>query len=74
VLGWYVGGLNFQIEHHLFPNICHIHYSKLAPIVEKTAKEFGIAYNLKSSFCLALSSHMNRLKELGKNKDTHFSL
>jgi linoleoyl-CoA desaturase len=74
VLGWYVGGLNFQIEHHLFPNICHIHYSKLAPIVEKTAIEFGIAYNLKSSFCEALSSHMNRLKELGKNKDTHFSL
>jgi hypothetical protein len=46
----------------------------LAPIVEKTAIEFGIAYNLKSSFCEALSSHMNRLKELGKNKDTHFSL
>ena len=65
-LGWYVGGLNFQIEHHLFPNICHIHYSKIAPIVEKTAKEFGIHYNLKSSFLDAFSSHIVRLKELGK--------
>jgi linoleoyl-CoA desaturase len=66
VLGWYIGGLNFQIEHHLFPNICHIHYCKLAPIVEKTAHEFGIPYNLKSSFVSAFSSHITRLKELGR--------
>ncbi len=66
LLGWYVGGLNFQIEHHLFPNICHIHYSKLAPIVEKTAKEFGIPYNLQASFFSAFSSHITRLKELGR--------
>jgi linoleoyl-CoA desaturase len=50
LLNWYVGGLNFQIEHHLFPNICHIHYPKIAPIVEKTALDFGIAYNTKSTF------------------------
>ncbi len=55
-LNWYVGGLNFQIEHHLFPNICHIHYRKIAPIVERTAKEFGFTYNLKPSFASALSS------------------
>ncbi|MDX2174161.1 MAG: acyl-CoA desaturase [Bacteroidota bacterium] len=65
-LNWYVGGLNFQIEHHLFPNICHIHYTKIAPIVERTAKEFGIPYNLKPSFRSALSSHITRLKELGR--------
>ncbi len=59
-----MGGLNFQIEHHLFPNICHIHYSKLAPIVEKTAKEYGISYNLKPSFSQALLSHIRKLKEL----------
>ncbi len=64
---WYVGGLNFQIEHHLFPNICHIHYKNLAPIVEQTAKEYGINYNLKPSFRSALLSHIYRLKELGKN-------
>jgi linoleoyl-CoA desaturase len=66
LLGWYVGGLNFQIEHHLFPNICHVHYSKIAPIVEKTAKEFGIPYNLKSSFGSAFMSHIQRLKDLGR--------
>lgn len=66
LLSWYVGGLNFQIEHHLFPNICHIHYRKIAPIVEQTAKEFGLQYILKPTFRSALVSHIYRLKELGK--------
>ena len=65
-LSWYIGGLNFQIEHHLFPNICHIHYRKIAPIVEKTAKEFGLSYNLQPTFLSALRSHILRLKELGR--------
>ena len=65
-LNWYVGGLNFQIEHHLFPNISHIHYRKIAPIVERTAKEYGLNYNLKPSFTAALLSHIRRLKELGR--------
>ena len=65
-LEYFVGGLNFQIEHHLFPQISHIHYRKIAPIVEKTAKEFGFAYNLKPSFRKAFYSHIQRLKELGK--------
>ena len=64
-LNWYVGGLNFQIEHHLFPNISHVHYHKIAPIVERTAHEFGLSYNLKPSFVNALRSHIKRLKELG---------
>ncbi|MCD6069003.1 MAG: acyl-CoA desaturase [Bacteroidetes bacterium] len=66
LLGWYVGGLNFQVEHHLFPTICHVHYKAIAPIVEKTAKEFGIRYNVQPSFSSALLSHIYRLKELGK--------
>lgn len=65
-LNWYVGGLNFQIEHHLFPNISHVHYRKIAPIVERTAREFGINYNLKPSFASAFQSHVRRLKELGR--------
>lgn len=64
-LNWYIGGLNFQIEHHLFPNICHIHYRKISPIVEKTALDFGLPYNLKPSFFNALGSHVRRLKALG---------
>ncbi|MES2691651.1 MAG: acyl-CoA desaturase, partial [Bacteroidota bacterium] len=35
LLNWYVGGLNFQVVHHLFPNICHIHYSKISPIIRE---------------------------------------
>lgn len=65
LLSWYVGGLNFQIEHHLFPGICHIHYKKLALIVESTARAYNIPYNLKPSFRSALRSHIVRLKELG---------
>jgi linoleoyl-CoA desaturase len=65
LLSWYVGGLNFQIEHHLFPGICHIHYKQLAPIVQETARAYNIPYNLKPSFRAALVSHIERLKELG---------
>ncbi|MBI1838231.1 MAG: acyl-CoA desaturase [Flavobacteriia bacterium] len=65
-LNWFVGGLNFQIEHHLFPQICHVHYKNLSYIVEKTAKEFNLPYNLKPSFCAAFNSHVKRLKELGR--------
>lgn len=66
LLNWYVGGLNFQIEHHLFPKICHIHYRKIATIVEATAKEFGHHYNLKPTLVDAFISHVRRLKELGR--------
>lgn len=65
-LNWFIGGLNFQIEHHLFPHICHVHYRKLSPIVERTAHEFGLKYNLKPSFSYAFASHVRRLKELGR--------
>ena len=67
-LNWYVGGLNFQIEHHLFSNICHVHYQKIAPIVEKTAKDFGLFYNLKPTFLGALASHVRILKVLGRGE------
>lgn len=65
LLSWYVGGLNFQIEHHLFPGICHVHYKDLSLIVEKTAADYNIPYNLKPTFRAALRSHLVRLKELG---------
>ncbi|MFM1931447.1 MAG: hypothetical protein RL226_750, partial [Bacteroidota bacterium] len=62
---WYTGALNFQVEHHLFPNICHIHYPNIAPIVEATAKEFGIPYHSLGSLKDALASHFNTLRKLG---------
>jgi linoleoyl-CoA desaturase len=63
---WFVGGLNYQVEHHLFPNICHVHYRAIAPIVEKTAKEFGLPYKSKETFFEALAAHTVILRELGK--------
>jgi linoleoyl-CoA desaturase len=66
LLNWYIGGLNFQIEHHLFPNICHIHYPKIAPIVEATAREYGYPYILKETLWSAVASHLRRLRELGR--------
>jgi len=68
LLSWYIGGLNFQIEHHLFPNISHTHYRKIAPIVKETAKEFGLPYNEKKTFLHALISHIKMLKELGRKR------
>jgi linoleoyl-CoA desaturase len=65
-LNWYVGGLNFQIEHHLFSNTCHIHYRMISPIVEKVASEYGMVYNVKPSFTKAFLSHVQRLKQLGR--------
>lgn len=64
-ISWFAGGLNFQIEHHLFPNICHIHYRKISPIVENTAKEFGLKYNVNPTLWQAIVSHYRTLKLLG---------
>ena len=66
LFSWYVGGLNFQVEHHLFPNICHVHYRKIAPIVESTAKEFGVPTNQQKRFD-ALVGHGRLLRELGRS-------
>ena len=62
---WYVGGLNFQIEHHLFPNVCHVHYRKIAKIVRSTATEYGIPYKSVHTFFDALYGHLKVLKMLG---------
>ena len=62
---WYVGGLNFQIEHHLFPNICHVHYRKISGIVRATVTEYGLPYKSAGSFLEALIMHARHLKKLG---------
>lgn len=66
LLSWFVGGLNYQVEHHLFPTICHVHYKKIAPIVQETAKEFNLPYHSKKTFLEALSSHAKMLYDLGR--------
>ena len=62
---WFIGGLNYQIEHHLFPNISHIHYKDISKIVKSTAAEYNIPYNHHTTFYGALKSHFRALNKLG---------
>lgn len=66
ILSWFIGGLNYQIEHHLFTGICHVHYPKIAPIVKSTAREFSLPYHELPTFIKALSEHAKMLKILGR--------
>lgn len=68
LLTWYVGGLNHQIEHHLFPRICSVHYPKLRPIVKRLAKEHGLPYYEAPSFMSGVASHFRMLKRLGRGE------
>ena len=65
IFSWYVGGLNYQVEHHLFPNICHVHYPKLSEIVKNTAEEYNLPYNSFRTFRKALREHARMLYNLG---------
>ena len=65
LLTWFVGGLNFQIEHHLFPQICHIHYPAIAPLVQQTCREFGVRYTAQPSLPSAIASHFRWLRRMG---------
>ena len=65
---WLIGGLNFQIEHHLFPNVCHVHYKNIAKIVRETTTEFNLPYYQQKTFFGALKSHFTLLNALGTGK------
>lgn len=69
VINWFVGGLNFQIEHHLFPRISHVHYPAISKIVEAKCEEFGITYNSIPKMTTAINSHFRFIKELGKRPE-----
>lgn len=64
-LSWFIGGLNYQVEHHLFPNICHVHYRKISKIVKQTAEEFKVPYKQHKTLTGALRSHFALLHGLG---------
>jgi linoleoyl-CoA desaturase len=68
-LNWFIGGLNFQIEHHLFSGVCHVHYRKLAPIVKETTAQFGLPYHVEPTFWKALADHVRMLKILGRGEE-----
>lgn len=61
-----LGGLNHQVEHHLFSGICHTHYPALSDIVRKTAGELGLPYHEHTSFLAALRSHYRVMRALGR--------
>jgi len=65
IINWYTGGLNHQVEHHLFPNISHVHYGKISKIVKETAKECDLPYYEYKTFRSAVIAHFKHLKELG---------
>lgn len=63
-VSWYLGGLNFQIEHHLFTRICHIHYPKIQPYVKEICQKFNIQYISYRTFWQALLAHFRQLKKM----------
>ena len=65
-LTWFLGGLNFQVEHHLFPRISHIHYPDLAKIVKETCSEFNVSYTEFKTFASAVKSHVAHLRLMGQ--------
>jgi linoleoyl-CoA desaturase len=70
VVSWFVGGLNYQVEHHLFPKVSHIHYPALSKIVAQKCKEYNLPYNYYPTMFGALASHFRVMKWLGKNPST----
>lgn len=65
VFSWFIGGLDHQVEHHLFPNICHVHYGKIAPILKETARNYQVPYHEHKTFFGAIRSHFRMLHRLG---------
>jgi linoleoyl-CoA desaturase len=66
LLSWYVGGLNYQIEHHLFPKVCSLHYPEISRIVKRAAEEYGVTYHERPTLASAIASHYRMLNRLGR--------
>jgi linoleoyl-CoA desaturase len=66
LISWWVGGLNFQIEHHLFPRISHVHYPAISKIIKKACEEFNIPYIEYPKMRLAVASHVSHLRNLSR--------
>lgn len=70
LLCWFLGGLNFQVEHHLLNKICHVHYPALSKVVEETCHEFGVKYRAHKSLFSAIASHFRWLVLMGRPSPT----
>lgn len=67
IFSWLIGGLNYQVEHHLFSHISHVHYKDLSRIVRETAEEFNVPYNSEKNFLIAIWNHAIMLRNLGRH-------
>jgi linoleoyl-CoA desaturase len=65
IINWYVGGLNFQVEHHLFPRVSHVHYPAISKLVKQACDKFGVKYNNYPTMLQAIKSHYIHMKEVG---------
>ncbi len=65
VVTWLIGGLNFQIEHHLFPRISHVNYPAISKLVEQTCRDIGIRFSEFKSFRTGMASHFRWLRRMG---------
>lgn len=66
IISWLVGGLNFQVEHHLFPKISHIHYPAISKIIKQVCDEYGVEYFEYKKMRHAIASHIAYLKQMGQ--------
>jgi linoleoyl-CoA desaturase len=69
IVSWFVGGLNYQVEHHLFPRVSHIHYAAISPIVREHCEKFGLPYHSYHTMSGAIASHVRVMKGLGRKVD-----
>jgi linoleoyl-CoA desaturase len=73
LVSWFLGGLNFQVEHHLFPYVSHVHYPKIQPIVQRVCAQYGVAYRSYPTLGAALRSHFAMLRILGSLPETRLA-
>ena len=66
LISWLIGGLNFQIEHHLFPKISHIHYPEISRIIRQLCNEYGVTYIEYPYMLQAVVSHVSYLRRMGR--------
>jgi linoleoyl-CoA desaturase len=74
IVTWFVGGLNYQIEHHLFPRISHIHYPAISKIVRETCEKFELNYIYFPTTRAAITSHVRFMHQMGRNPEHHLGL
>jgi linoleoyl-CoA desaturase len=74
IVTWFVGGLNYQIEHHLFPRISHIHYPAISEIVKQTCEQFDLYYNYFPTTRAAIASHVRFMHTMGQRPQPYLGL